>query len=50
MQWARQQLRDPTKSVKSVAYALGYRHPPDFSRAFKSHFGVTASASPHTEE
>jgi AraC-like DNA-binding protein len=43
MQWASEQLRSTNKSVKAVAYALGYRHPPDFSRAFKHHFGVAAS-------
>jgi AraC-like DNA-binding protein len=43
MQWAREQLLSPERSVKSVAFALGYRHSPDFSRAFKQHFGVTAS-------
>lgn len=26
-------------AVKKVAYALGYRHPNDFSRAFKKHTG-----------
>lgn len=43
MQWAREQLEAKQKSAKAVAYALGYRHPPDFSRAFKHHFGITAS-------
>jgi AraC-like DNA-binding protein len=43
MQWAREQLDSPQRSVKSVAYALGYRHSPDFSRAFKQHFGISAS-------
>jgi AraC-like DNA-binding protein len=39
---ARNQLLPTADSVKSVAYALGYRHPADFSRAFKREFGVTA--------
>jgi len=43
MQWAREKLRAANRSVKSVAYSLGYRHPPDFSRAFKQHFGTVAS-------
>ena len=43
MQWAREQLQTSDKSVKAIAYALGYRHPPDFSRAFKHHFGLTAT-------
>ena len=43
MQWAREQLADPKTSVKSICYALGYRHLPDFSRAFKRHFGISAS-------
>jgi AraC-like DNA-binding protein len=43
MEWAHKQLHGPNRSVKSVAYALGYRHSPDFSRAFKQHFGIMAS-------
>jgi AraC-like DNA-binding protein len=43
MQWAHQQLSDPQRSVKAVAYELGYRHAPDFSRAFKQHFGISPS-------
>jgi AraC-like DNA-binding protein len=43
MQWAREQLLPAQASVKSVAYALGYRHPNDFSRAFKRYYGLTAS-------
>jgi AraC-like DNA-binding protein len=30
-------------SVKAVAYALGYKHANDFSRAFKRHQGFDAS-------
>jgi AraC family transcriptional regulator of arabinose operon len=44
MDWAHKQLSDPKKSVKAVAYELGYRHSPDFSRAFKHHFGISPSA------
>lgn len=42
MRWADEQLRHETASVKSVAYALGYRHPNDFSRAFKRFHGRNA--------
>jgi len=51
MRWAREQLLPAQASVKSVAYALGYRHPNDFSRAFKRYYGLTASKIlQHTEE
>jgi len=43
MQWAHKQLTNPKNSVKSVSYELGYRHSPDFSRAFKQHFGISPS-------
>lgn len=43
MRWAREQLASTGASVKAVAYALGYRHANDFSRAFKRHHGMTAS-------
>lgn len=43
MRWAGEQLRERSASVKSVAYALGYRHANDFSRAFKRHHGRSAS-------
>jgi transcriptional regulator GlxA family with amidase domain len=46
MEWAHEQLQNGKESVKAVAYALGYRHPPDFSRAFKHHFGLAASRIP----
>lgn len=44
MEQARRLLADRGASVKEAAYALGYRHPNDLSRAFKKHAGV----SPHT--
>jgi AraC-like DNA-binding protein len=44
LQWAHEQLRTSRMSIKSVAYELGYRHPPDFTRAFKHRFGVTPSS------
>lgn len=44
MRWAREHLADGKSSVKSIAYALGYRHPNDFSRAFKRYYGQKASA------
>lgn len=43
MRWAEERLMAPGASVKAVAYALGYRHPNDFSRAFKRHHGLSAS-------
>ncbi len=43
MRWAREHLADGRSSVKSIAYALGYRHPNDFSRAFKRFYGEKAS-------
>jgi len=43
MRWAHERLASTGASVKSVAYALGYRHANDFSRAFKRHHGVLAS-------
>jgi AraC-like DNA-binding protein len=43
MAWAREQLAKSGASVKSIAYALGYRHANDFSRAFKRHHGQRAS-------
>jgi AraC-like DNA-binding protein len=49
MEWAREQLASVGRSVKSVAFALGYRHSPDFSRAFKQHFGVPASCAARIE-
>lgn len=42
MKLAHARLAAGEASVKEVAYALGYRHPNDFSRAFKRFFGVTA--------
>jgi AraC-like DNA-binding protein len=42
MRWARDQLLARRSSVKAIAYALGYRHANDFSRAFKRHYGHTA--------
>ncbi len=37
------QLLKNGSSVKEVAYALGYKHPNDFSRAFAKHFGSSPS-------
>lgn len=41
MRLARERLA-AGRPVKEVAYGLGYRHPNDFSRAFKRHFGAPA--------
>jgi len=43
MKWARERLASGGASVKAVAYALGYRHPNDFSRAFRRHEGIPPS-------
>jgi AraC-like DNA-binding protein len=45
MEFALDQLRRARRSAKEVAFALGYRHANDFSRAFKRFFGITATAS-----
>lgn len=39
---ARRRLAAGEGSIKQIAYELGYRHPNDFSRAFKRFFGATA--------
>jgi len=39
MEKARELLRSSTLSVKEVAYALGYEHANDLSRAYRRHFG-----------
>jgi len=44
MESARNLLQNGTMPVKEVAYALGYKHPNDFSRAFARYFGITPSA------
>jgi AraC-like DNA-binding protein len=44
MERARQLLENECAAVKEVAYALGYQHPNDFSRAFKKFTGLTPSA------
>jgi transcriptional regulator GlxA family with amidase domain len=41
---AKELLSTGSTSVKEVAYLLGYRHANDFSRAFKSGTGESASA------
>ncbi|MBC2605926.1 helix-turn-helix domain-containing protein [Pelagicoccus albus] len=40
MEQARNLLRLEGHSVKSVAFDMGYRHPQDFSRAYKKRFGA----------
>jgi len=41
----RQMLVHEMRPVKWVALEMGYRHPSDFSRAFRSHFGVSPAAA-----
>lgn len=36
-------LRDNEKSVKAVAYSLGFSNPKSFTRSFKQHLGVSPS-------
>jgi AraC-like DNA-binding protein len=43
MEFATTQLSTGSTAVKAVAYALGYKHANDFSRAFKRHQGFEAS-------
>ncbi|MDQ8187117.1 AraC family transcriptional regulator [Pelagicoccus sp. SDUM812002] len=43
MDHARHLLKLEGHSVKSVAYEMGYRHPQDFSRAYKKHHGSAPS-------
>jgi AraC-like DNA-binding protein len=40
---ARKMLQRPGASIKEVALSLGYRHPGDFSRAFRQHHGFPPS-------
>ena len=42
MTWARERMEAGQTTVKQVAYELGYRHPNDFSRAYKRYFGQAA--------
>lgn len=43
MQQAEKLLEDGRISVKEIAYRMGYRHPNDFSRAYRKFFGISAS-------
>lgn len=40
MQRAQELLSDGTLTVKEIAYRLGYKHPNDFSRAYKAYHGA----------
>lgn len=44
LQTARLQLRETTKSVAQIAYAVGYESEEAFSRAFKREFGIPPAA------
>lgn len=44
MTLAKSLLLDTTKSVKEVAYQIGYSSPQHFSNAFKKEFGVTPNS------
>jgi AraC-like DNA-binding protein len=39
MRQAQEWLREGKRSVKHIAFALGYKHPNNFSRAFKAYQG-----------
>lgn len=43
MEQARRLLQHEGQPIKGVAYELGYKHPQDFSRAYKNHFGAAPS-------
>lgn len=47
---ADRRLRETDTSVKEIAFALGYEHFNDFSRAYKKHFGHTPSQSRQSGE
>lgn len=38
---AKEKIFDPDKSIAEIAYELGFKHPPHFSRMFKKTTGVT---------
>ena len=40
---AKAQLRESTLPIKSIAYDVGFRHVPNFSRAFKNNVGISPS-------
>lgn len=44
MQTAREELQNPSLSVKEIALRLGYAHSGDFTRAYKSFWGKAPSA------
>lgn len=41
MEKAKKSVLEEKKSVKETAYLLGYKHPNDLSRAFKTHYGYS---------
>lgn len=49
MRRAEKFLQEGKLSVKEIAYKLGYRHPNDFSRAYRRHSGVNASTQKRRE-
>jgi len=44
MEHAMELLRDGSRPVKEVATAVGYRHPAQFTKAFRRHHGTTPSS------
>lgn len=44
MERAAELLREGSRSVKAVAAEVGYRHPAQFTKAFRRHHGATPSS------
>ncbi len=44
MQRAEELLGDPAFSMKEIAARTGYAHPPNFTRAFRRHSGLSPTA------
>src|SRR6185312_6282904 len=40
-QKSKEMMTDPNKSLKQISRAIGYKHPNNFSKAFKKKYGIT---------
>lgn len=40
MEWAQQELKRGRASIKEVAYNLGFKHPGDFTRAYRTYYAT----------
>lgn len=38
---AKEKIYDPEKSIREIAYELGFKHPQHFTRLFKNKVGYT---------